>query len=41
MGFVEVKETCEAVSTNIIMSTPSVVFCDMQFAFEEREPPIV
>ena len=29
-------ETCE-VSTNIIISTPSVVSCDMQVPFEERE----
>ena len=40
MGFVEVKETCEAVSTNVIMSTPSVVSCDVQVAFEEREPVV-
>jgi hypothetical protein len=36
---VDVNETCE-VSTNIIMSTSSVVPCDMQVSFEEREPPI-
>ena len=41
MGFVEVKETCEDVSTNVIMSTFSVVSCDMQVACEEREPSIV
>ena len=34
----EVNKTCEAVSTTIIMSTPSVVSCDVQVAFEEREP---
>ena len=38
MGFVEVKETCEAVSTNVTMSTPSVLSCDVQVDFEEREP---
>ena len=38
---VEIKETCEVISTNVIMSTSSVVSCDMQVAFEEREPPIV
>ena len=39
MGVV-VDETCE-VATNVIISTPSVVPCDMQVVFEEREPPIV
>lgn len=37
---VDVDETCE-VSTNVIMSTPSVVSCDVQVAFEERELPIL
>ena len=37
---VEVNETC-AVSTNVIISAPSVVSCHMQVAFEEREPPIL
>jgi hypothetical protein len=32
---------CEDISTNVTMSTPSVVSCDMQVAFEEREPPIL
>jgi hypothetical protein len=32
---------CEDISTNITISTPSVVSCDMQVAFEEREPPIL
>lgn len=30
--------TCEDIFTNVIISTPSVVSCDMQVAFEEREP---
>jgi hypothetical protein len=32
---------CEDISTNVTMSTPSVVSCDMPIAFEEREPPIL
>jgi hypothetical protein len=32
---------CEDISTNVTMSTPSVVSCDLQVAFEEREPPIL
>ena len=38
MGLRGVKKTCEVVSTNVIMSTPSVVSSDVQVAFEEREP---
>src|SRR4051812_43520938 len=37
---VKVGETA-VVSTNVIISTPSVVSCDMQVAFEEREPSIL
>lgn len=37
---VRVDETNE-VSTNVIVSTPSVVSCDIQVAFEEREPSIL
>ena len=37
---VEVNETY-VVSTNVIISAPSVVFCNMQVAFEEREPSIL
>ena len=36
---VVVAETC--VDTNVIISTTSVVSCDMQVNFEEKEPPIV
>jgi hypothetical protein len=32
---------CEDISTNVTMSTPSVVSCDMQVAFEEREASIL
>jgi hypothetical protein len=32
---------CEDISINVTLSTPSVVSCDMQVAFEEREPPII
>jgi hypothetical protein len=32
---------CEDISTNVTLSTPSVVSCDMQVAFEETEPPIL
>jgi hypothetical protein len=32
---------CEDISTNVTMSTLSVVSCDMQVAFEERERPIL
>jgi hypothetical protein len=32
---------CEDISTNVTMSTPSVVSCDMQVAFEERESAIL
>jgi hypothetical protein len=32
---------CEDISTNVTLSTPSVVSCDMQVAFVEREPPIL
>jgi hypothetical protein len=31
---------CEDISTNVTLSTPSVISCDMQVAFEERETPI-
>ena len=33
--------TCEDISTNVTISTPSVVSCDMQVAFEEREPLVL
>ena len=36
-----VADETSKVATNVITSTPSVVPCDMQVAFEEREPPIV
>jgi hypothetical protein len=36
-----VARTCEDISTNVTMSTPSVVSSDMQVGFEEREPPIL
>jgi hypothetical protein len=36
-----VARTCEDISTNVTMSTLSVVSCDMQVAFEEMEPPIL
>jgi hypothetical protein len=32
---------CEDISTNVTLSTSSVVSCDMQVAFEESEPPIL
>jgi hypothetical protein len=32
---------CEDISTNVTLSTPSVVSCDKQVAFKEREPPIL
>jgi hypothetical protein len=32
---------CEDISTNVTLSTPSVVSCDIQVAFGEREPPIL
>jgi hypothetical protein len=32
---------CDDISTNVTLSNPSVVSCDMQVAFEEREPPIL
>jgi hypothetical protein len=32
---------CEDISTNVTMSTPSVFSCDIQVAFDEREPPIL
>ena len=35
-----VNEPCEDISINVIMSTPSVVSCDMQVDFEEREPKL-
>jgi hypothetical protein len=33
-------QICEDISSNVTMSTSSVVSCDRQAAFEEREPPI-
>jgi hypothetical protein len=32
---------CKDTSTNVTLSTPSVISCDMQVAFEERELPIL
>jgi hypothetical protein len=32
---------CEDISTNVTLSTPNVVSCDIQVAFEEREPLMV
>jgi hypothetical protein len=36
-----VAKTCEDISTNVTMFTPSVVSCEMKVNFEEREPPIL